>query len=211
LAEAIQYNYLLFLVPFVFYAFGWAFHILLELKQNIKYLFLSLLIGVTFAVDFLLALIIHNNVNMAKDLMGLETEAWNASATFYIILSLGFLVYIIWSILFDSLLREWDKKKVVGNIKKIIKHLQKDVDRLQNKLISLDEIKAQLALYQEDLNTVMYGNLKKYIEQFSSGWLAYLAPKNMTGIKERCLSVKKDFEDKHGIKPGLVKVISKRA
>src|SRR6185503_3837247 len=30
LAEALQYNYLLFVVPFVFYAFGWAFHILLE-------------------------------------------------------------------------------------------------------------------------------------------------------------------------------------
>ncbi len=33
LAEALQYNFLLFLVPFVFYAFGWAFHVFLELKH----------------------------------------------------------------------------------------------------------------------------------------------------------------------------------
>jgi hypothetical protein len=41
LAAALQYNYLLFVVPFVFYAFGWAFHILLEMRSRIKYVFLS--------------------------------------------------------------------------------------------------------------------------------------------------------------------------
>ncbi|MCK5209988.1 MAG: hypothetical protein KAQ79_18265, partial [Cyclobacteriaceae bacterium] len=42
LTEAIRYNYMLFLVPFVFYAFGWAFHILLELKNKLKFIFLSM-------------------------------------------------------------------------------------------------------------------------------------------------------------------------
>ena len=37
LAEALQYNFLLFLVPFVFYAFGWAFHVILEMKHKQKY------------------------------------------------------------------------------------------------------------------------------------------------------------------------------
>ena len=101
LSEALQFNYLLLLVPFVFYAFGWAFHILLELKSKYKFIFLTLLITVTFMVDFLLALIIHNNTESAKELMGLATIPWSQSSTFYIILFLGFLVYIIWSILFD--------------------------------------------------------------------------------------------------------------
>ena len=69
LVDALQYNYLLLLVPFVFFAFGWAFHILLEIKKNVKVVFISLLIAVTFAVDFLLALIIHNNTENAKSLM----------------------------------------------------------------------------------------------------------------------------------------------
>jgi Fe2+ transport system protein B len=38
LAEALRYNYLLFLVPFVFYAFGWAFHVILEMKQKTKFI-----------------------------------------------------------------------------------------------------------------------------------------------------------------------------
>ena len=211
LSEAMQYNFLLFLVPFVFYAFGWAFHILLELKQQIKVLYIGLLIAVTFTVDLLLALIIHSNTEMAKDLMGLSTTSWASSPTFYIILFLGFLVYIIWSLLLDSLLREWDKLKITTNIKRIIKHLNKDIKKLQAKLIPVQETKDKIAAYREDISTVMYGNLKKYLEQFSSGWISYLSPENMKAVKERCITIKKDFEDKLGIKPGIVKVISKRA
>jgi hypothetical protein len=210
LSDAMQYNFLLFLVPFVFYAFGWAFHVLLELNQKIKALYIGLLIAVTFTVDLLIALLIHGNTETAKDLMGLPTTPWFHSPTFYIILFLGFLVYIIWSLLLDSMLREWDKLKVSANIKKIIRHLNKDISRLKTKLIPIQEIKDQIAIYREDVSTVMIGNLKKYIDQFSSGWMSFLSPENMKPVKERCMNVKKDFEDKLGIKPGIVKVISKR-
>ena len=210
LSDAMQYNFLLFLVPFVFFAFGWAFHVLLEMKQKIKALFIGMLIAVTFTVDLLLALIIHGNTERAKDLMGLTTTNWSSSPTFYIILFLGFLVYIIWSLLLVSLLHEWDKLKVVANIKKILRHLKADIKILQAKLTPIDDLKDQIADYREDVSTVMVGNLKKYIEQFSSGWMSYLSPDNMKVVKERCLNMKKDFEDKLGIKPGIVKVVSRR-
>ncbi len=82
LAEALQYNYLLFLVPFVFYAFGWAFHIILELKHRFKFVFLGALITVTFVVDFLIALLIHNNLEYAKELMGIETKVVGRQSCF---------------------------------------------------------------------------------------------------------------------------------
>jgi len=210
LTEAIQYNYMLFLVPFVFYAFGWAFHVLLELKSKYKFVFLGMLIAVTFTVDFLLALIIHNNTESAKELMGLATVHWTQSSTFYIILFLGFLVYIIWSILLDSLLREWDKKHVTRNIKKIIQHLRDDIKLLSAKLADISSIENQINNYREDISTVMYGNLKRYVDQFSSGWISYLSPANMKDMKEKCLVLKRDFEEKNGIKKGTVKVVSKR-
>src|SRR5258706_392540 len=210
LAEALQYNYLLFVVPFVFYAFGWAFHIILEMKDKVKFFFLSMLIAVTFPVDFLLAMIISNNTENEKSLMGLPAISWNQSPTFYIILFLGFLVYIIWSILLDSLLREWDKKEITDNLKKIIKHLAGDIKVLKPRIIDVTAIKSKIADYREDASTVMYGNLKKYIDQFTSGWIAYLAPANMKEVKEKCLILKKEFEDRNNIKSGMVKVISKR-
>ncbi len=211
LSQAIQYNFMLILIPFVFYAFGWAFHVLLDSGRKQKYFLLGGLISVTFAVDFLLAMIIHTNTEQAKELMGLATTHWTQSSTFFIILSLGFLVYVIWSILLDSLLREWDKKHVTGNIKKIIKHKRDDIKQLKAKQTDTIEIKQMITDYREDIATVMYGNLKKYLDQFSSGWISYLSPANMKSVKEQCKVIKKDFEEKHQIKSGTVKVVSKRA
>lgn len=210
LADALQYNYLLLVVPFVFYAFGWAFHILLELRSNLKYAFLSMLITVTFIVDFLLAMIINNNTESAKALMGLTSLNWYQSPSFYIILFLGFLVYIIWSILLDSLLREWDKREITDNLKKIIKHLHGDCKALRSRIEDITTISNKINDYREDASTVMYGNLKRYIDQFSSGWLAYLAPANLKDAKEKCLALKKEFEEKNNIRNGTVKVTSKR-
>jgi hypothetical protein len=210
LVQALQFNYLLLLVPFVFFAFGWAFHILLEIKTQVKFVFISLLILVTFIVDFLLALIIHNNTESAKSLMGMETTHFLQSSTFYIILFLGFVIYVIWSILLHSLMEELDKKQVTRNIKKIIMHHQKDIAKLEIKLQNIEEATAQIANYREDIGTVFLGNLKKYIDQFSSGWIGYLSPSGMKDMKENCMRVKKDFEDKNGIKKGLVKIISRR-
>lgn len=211
LMNALQYNYLLFVVPFVFYGFGWAFHVALELKHNVKYLFLSLLVSVTFAVDFLLAMIINNNTENAKELMGLAVTPWGQSPSFYIILFLGFLVYIIWSVLLDSLLREWDKKEITNNLRKIIRHLQGDVKVLNERIADVNPILRRIADNREDVHTLMHGNLKKYVDQFSSGWIAYLAPSNMKDMKAKCLFLKKEFEDQHNIRSGVVKVTTKRA
>jgi len=211
LVEALQFNYLLLLVPVVFFAFGWAFHILLELKNKAKIAFLSMLIAVTFVVDYLLALIIHNNTASAKALMGMETVHYSQSSTFYIILFLGFLVYVIWSILLHSMLKEWDKKQVTRNIKKIINHLEEDIRKLKLNMKNITEVKAQIVSYRDDISTVFYGNLKKYIDQFSSGWISYLSPNSMKEMKDACLHVKKSFEEQYDIQKGKVRVISKRA
>jgi hypothetical protein len=210
LSAALQFNYLLFVVPFVFFAFGWAFHIILESKTRLKTVYLSALVGVTFIVDFLLAMIINNNIESAKSLMGLSTTSWYASPSFYIILFLGFLVYIIWSILLDAILREWDKRESINNLKRIISHLNNDIKALKAKLVDVASIKKQISDYREDISTVMYGNLKKFIDQFSSGWITYLSPSNMKDTKEKCLYLKREFEEKHDIKAGTVKVVSKR-
>jgi len=207
LAEALRYNYLLFLVPFVFYAFGWAFHILLEMKHKAKIVFISLLIAVTFVVDLLLALIIHSNTESAKELMGLATLKWNQNPTFYIILFLGFLVYIIWSILLDSLIREWAKRQITLNLKRIIRHLRKDIKLLEQKIMPVELIQKEIDILYDEVNTFVQGNLRGYIDQFTTGWISYLAPDSMKETRTNCLAIHEEFVDKHNIQPGIVKVI----
>jgi hypothetical protein len=160
-------------------------------------------------VDLLLALIIHNNIQSALELMGLDTKNWNQDATFYIILFMGFLVYIIWSILLDSLLREWKKRQISHNLREIIKHLRKDIKLLQDKIMPAGQIKEEITKLQDEVNTFVQGNLKGYIDQFSSGWISYLAPDSMKEKKNQCLHIRDEFLVKHGIQPGIVKVIKK--
>ncbi len=211
LAEALQYNFLLFLVPFVFYAFGWAFHIILELKHKYKFVFLGSLIAVTFFVDFLLAMLIHNNLEYAKELMGLATKSWAGDPAFYMILFLGFIVYILWSILLDSVVREWAKRLITVNLKKIVKHLRNDIKELQSKLLPEEPIRFDIGNSREDIGTVILGNLKAYIDQFTTGWISYLSPQNLKEVKVKCINIKKEFEKKHAIKSGTVKVIKRRS
>ncbi len=210
LAEALRYNYLLLLVPFVFFAFGWAFHIILEMKHKLKFVFLGALITVTFVVDFLIAILIHNNLEYAKELMGIETRSWAADPAFYMILFLGFIVYILWSILLDSLFREWAKRRITINLKKIVKHLRNDVKELQKKLVPEDPIRFDIGNLREDIGTVILGNLKSYIDQFTTGWISYLSPQNLKEVKIKCMNIKKGFEEKHAIKSGTVKVVKRR-
>jgi hypothetical protein len=207
LAEAIRYNYLLFLVPFVFYAFGWAFHVILDMKHKAKFVFISMLIAVTFVVDLLIALIIHNNTESAKEMMGLATLKWSHNPTFYIILFMGFLVYIIWSILLDSLLREWKKRQITLNLKSIIKHLRKDIKILEEKVMPIELIQKEIDILRDEVNTFVEGNLKGYIDQFTTGWVSFLAPDSLKDAKTKCLNIRDEFLEKHKIQPGIVKVL----
>mgnify|MGYP000944544419 CR=1 FL=1 len=207
LSQALRANYLLFLVPFVFYAFGWAFHILLDLKHKFRIAFLSLLIAVAFFVDLLLALTIHRQTESAKELMGLSTQSWSQDTTFYIILSFGFLVYILWSILLDSLFREWRKRLVTRNLRKIIRHLRQDIKILEDKVLPVELIQNEINILFDEVNTFVKGNIKGYIDQFSTGWISYLSPDNMKDLRNKCLAIKEDFVQKHDIQPGIVKVI----
>ncbi|MEJ0033856.1 MAG: hypothetical protein WDO15_27535 [Bacteroidota bacterium] len=72
-------------------------------------------------------------------------------------------------ILLDAILREWDKRESVNNLKKIIAHLYGDIKTLKSKLQDTVEMKKTISDYREDISTVMYGNLKRYIDQFSFG------------------------------------------
>jgi len=200
LGQALQYNYLLFVVPFVFYAFGWAFHILLELKNQFKLVFLGLLIAVTFTVDFLLAMIISNNTENAKQLMGLSTTPWSQSPSFYIILFLGFLVYVIWSILLDSLLREWDKKEITNNLKKIIRHLTADIKILKSKT---GDVAAMKKHHRRVSRRHQYGNDREPEEIHRSilfGMDRLPGSGQYERRKDKCLVIKREFEDKNDIK-----------
>ncbi|MBN1950418.1 MAG: hypothetical protein JW801_04390 [Bacteroidales bacterium] len=207
LAEALQFNFMLLLVPFVFYAFGWAFHILLDMRHRAKIVFIGLLVTLTFIVDLLLAMRIHETTEFARWMIGGEKMAWYQSTTFFIILFFGFLVYVLWSILLDTLIREWNKYQSTLNLKKIIRHLRQDIKLLEQKIMPVELVQKEIDMLIDQVNTFFEGNLKAYIDQFTTGWISYLAPESMKDTKNKCLAIKEDFISSNHILPGVVKVM----
>ena len=99
---------------------------------------------------------------------------------------------------------------MTSNLKKIVKHLRNDIKELKAKLLPEEPIRFDIANLREDIATVILGNLKSYIDQFTTGWISYLAPQNLKEVKVKCVNIKKEFEEKHAIKAGTVKVIKRR-
>jgi hypothetical protein len=46
-----------------------------------------------------------------------------------------------------------------------------------------------------------------YIDQFTSGWVSYLAPNTLKDTKTKCLNIRDEFLEKNKIQPGIVKVM----
>jgi hypothetical protein len=206
LSDALHYNYLLLFVPFIFYAFGYALHVALEKKGYLKFLFASSLIVVTFILDFLLAYKIHYNTESAKEMIGLSAEVWSKSSTFYIILFMGFVVYMIWSLLLDSLMKEWKKRDVLNKRAEIINELQLEIALIEKAINSLNfdiinlENQKKVKVDSLDNTKIPILFIKQSISEFYAGWIQFLSGfENYKSRLEDCRLAHDNFLIKHNL------------
>ncbi len=201
---ALKNNLVVVFAPFVFYAFGYALHLFLDLKSKIKYLYVTLVIAVTLALDTIIAIMIHNNVNSAKELVGLEKEAWMSSSMFWVILLMGFVVYIIWSVLFDGLIKEWKKKDPIMALKKQKNIIMEKIMELTN---AVNELKKQknnlenlLKPNQPRIITFSVSEMKTSLMLVKDGWMRYLVGTENSEPKQiECNQIFNDFLNRKGL------------
>lgn len=93
------------------------------------------------------------------------------------------------------------------NLKRIIRHLKNDIKILAEKIMPPELIVNEINILRDEVNTFVQGNLKGFIDQFTTGWVSYLSPDNLKGVKSQCLNIRDEFVEKHKIVPGIVKVI----
>jgi hypothetical protein len=181
MTEALTFNYLLLFAPFLFFGFGYAVHVLLELKSKIKYLYIALVLSVTFILDFLMAYKIHKSTSEAEQMLfDSKSVPLFEDSNFYIILFMGFVVYIIWSILLNSFLNEWKKRNVIGRRVEMIHILDTEIETENNNSSSCNaEIKIKEGEI-ELLNDVIQGvkipldKLKFCLSELYAGWLSFV-------------------------------------
>lgn len=198
---ALSNNIVVIFAPFIFYAFGYAVHVFLEQKSKTKYIWIALVILITFILDFLIAYKIHEITNEAIVLSGGESTNWNSSPTFFIIIFMGFVVYIIWSILFHAWMTEWSKRDITGRIDDSINELKKQIKKLQEQLGTIDlkisEKESNIKKLRNSLTDIKIpvSDIKFCIAEFSAGWLQFLSGTNtLEQTRKECQIILEQFQ-----------------
>lgn len=201
--EAIRNNTMVIFAPFMFYGFGYAIHILLEGKNKIKYLWIALVIIITFVLDYLLADQIHNKVQSALNMMGMKGN--DKFEDILLVIIMGFVVYIIWSIIFHYWMGEIEKWNVSSRLGKLIRSTQKTKDELNQ---NVSEAEGNINLKQTDIkkledsiniNAIPLNEIVKSISLFSQGWFRFLAALGDEKLMTDCKTQVESFKSKKGL------------
>ncbi|MCP9752367.1 hypothetical protein [Ferruginibacter sp. HRS2-29] len=178
-------------MPFIFLALGYLIHKFNEQKTRWKYLSLACLIIITFGLDYIIAYEIVKKVYDLETIMIIDNNRLPYSFSqavhdinFWLIIFAGFVTYLIWGLLFDKLMAEYEKFDVVkvqikireGEIKEIEKELkvhQGKVDELNSKM---SEAEKEIKATEKDLEATFFRakDFEHIVYQFSSGWFQYV-------------------------------------
>ncbi len=181
---------MLILFPVIFLGLGFLIHDAIERK---KYFFISMIISFTFLTDALIGYKITPNIYQIEYQNGLHDLEWKPSfvfqeINFYIVLALGFIVYLIWGALLHYVLSKYKEiseperiislKREIDRIRAEINLLNEGIASLKNEIADLEKNKSAV---QREIDNILSGKLvidpnvlDSYIGQFMSGWLGYI-------------------------------------
>jgi hypothetical protein len=152
-----------------------------------------LLVMITLGMEVVFAYKIEKNIDELKVITVMDykpAENWLdliLSVDVLIVISLGFVAYIIWSFVLEGAFNEWDKrnpKKLAGLV---IKEIQKKINRRKYKIGEFNKQKAllegernslsaALEVLHKKANMVFFkpAELHHRLDEFFSGWLFYV-------------------------------------
>ncbi len=181
---------MLILFPVIFLGLGFLIHDALERR---KYFFISMIIGFTFLTDALIGYKITQNIYQLEYQAGLHEVEWKTefvfeAINFYIVLALGFIVYLIWGALLHYVLNKYKEiseperiislKREIEKLRAEISQLHEGILPLKNEIADLEKNKAALQILIDEIlsgKLVIDPNvLDSYVGQFMGGWLGYI-------------------------------------
>ncbi|RDC54226.1 beta-carotene 15,15'-monooxygenase [Pedobacter chinensis] len=139
------------LIPFVFLGLGFLIHMFSESKSAINYIKIGILVLITFVFDAILAYQIEEKIyDMNKTFNSLPFDLPTAftKIQFWGIIFAGFMVYVIWGLVFDFIMKEHKEK---DKIKHEQQRRQKDILIHQERISDLDKQKDAVIL---ELNSI---------------------------------------------------------
>lgn len=184
---------MIILFPVIFLGLGFLIHDALDKR---KYLFIFGLLSFTLIVDAIIGYKIAQSIHNNEFSAGLNNELWNFSMiytdiNFYLVLALGFVVYVIWGALLHYVLNKYielqpDKiiELKINNIDIKLNDLKKTLSEMISKISSLhaqistldNEIQDKekdIIGYENGVIPINISLLQASVGEFMNGWYAY--------------------------------------
>lgn len=198
-------------IPFAFMGLGYLIHMFQKHKNWLSYVKIATLFIVTFIFDAILAYQIEKKIyDIEKTLNSPDFNVQIAftKAEFWGIIFAGFVVYIIWGLVFDFIMKEYDN---FDKIKTFIRSKREDIKNCELEIISqtekLNPIKEEISGIEGKINDLqrtidgfVFSN-KHYLTyhaEYVKGWFLGIAD-NFDDLKRRdqLLSLCTAEEKKH--------------
>lgn len=170
-------------IPFVFMGLGYIVHMMQKVPGILSTIKLLVLFIITFLFDGLLAYVIEKKIyefNRTPSSPDFDLSIAIKESEFWVIIFAGFIVYIIWGLVFDFVMKEHEsldrinvfinaKKKEIVNIKTQLKELILKNDSLKSKIT---EVQGKASEVQSKIDGFIFP-IKKYLHyhhQYVEGW-----------------------------------------
>jgi hypothetical protein len=170
-------------IPFVFMGLGYAIHMVQKIKGYKSILRMTALILTTFLFDALLAYMIEKKIydfNKTLNSAPYDLKVALAEAEFWMIIFAGFVVYIIWGLVFDFVMKEYEN---LDKIRMFIRAKREEVANLEKlKAINTEKItdfkqqtatiNGKIAVLQNKIDGFVFP-VKEYLNyhnQYKEGW-----------------------------------------
>lgn len=187
-------------IPFVFLGLGYLIHMFGENKNWINYIKIFLLFVVTFVFDAILAYEIESKLyelNKTFDSPPFDLSIAFTKNQFWGIIFAGFVVYIIWGLVFDFIMKEHKEKDKIKNeqLKKqkdITVHqdritvFEKQTEEIKNSIASIKDLIIKAKGRIEELQNIVDGVIiptkeyKSYASEYVQGWITFINEKLAT-------------------------------
>lgn len=194
-------------LPFVFMGLGYLIHMFQKSKGWKVFIKIGLLFILTFIFDVILAYLIEKKIFLYDAILGQTFSPRDAisSVNFWGIIFAGFVVYIIWGLVFDFVMKEHenvDKIKVfIRNKNESIKNAIKKKDELAIQTDKVQQeitgINGKIAEFQSKIDGFIFP-VKEYLHyhyQYVEGWYQAINSelkfpvKHLDEIRENCEDV----------------------
>lgn len=170
-------------IPFVFMGLGYVIHMVQKNKGLKSILRMLGLLAITFLFDGLLAYIIEKKIydfNKTLDSPAYNLRIALGEAEFWMIIFAGFVVYIIWGLVFDFVMKEYDnldkirvfiraKREEIANVGKL---KAENANKIADFRQQLATIQGKITVLQSKIDGFVFP-IKEYLNyhhQYKEGW-----------------------------------------